>query len=389
MKKLLPLALIAATLFACNTHTDKESAGTAGNSKDVLWTGNIYNIYEIRLAMGTGDAAASQKIFARALDAYVNKKDLPAGIDLFKSAICREPSAKAYFELGSALADGGFYDESVQALHIAEQLGYTPLANLMYRMAQAVSNQNIAVESLRDSLMLHYMEVAIQMGYPHSEEFLRNGTFESLRRARNFQATFDEAIAAGPGSSSPGRLFWETFRRDFKQMRLPVIINTVWIQSHKTGASDLISYDYEKFITEMRNAQFSRDVEAQYYYTGLIQQDTNFTVLLYAEKNEELADANHYTPTSFILTSFDHNGKIIDKMRAAGQRDFTDTFRVFTIQPNLTFEIRDYKNIYKNDPESVGYEKNYVVRSEPLGVNDYRITPEGRFEKVDAPLAMR
>lgn len=388
MKKLLPLALVAATLFACNTHTDKEPAAapSAGSDKGSLATDNIYNIDAIHTAMGTGDAAAGQKLFARALDNYVNKKDIPTSIDLFKSAIYKSPSAKAYFELGSALTDAGFYDEAVQSLHIAEQLGYTPLANLMYRLAQATSNQHLASEDLRDSLMLHYMEVAIQMGYPHSEDFMSRGVFQNLRRARNFQSTFDEAIAAGPGNSSPGRLFWETFRNDFKPLKLPLVINTAWIQSHQL--TDQISFDYEKFVTEMRNARFSREVESSYYYCGLVTQDTNYTTLLYATQYEDLADANHYTPTFFMLTSYDRNGKIIDKMRAAGQQDFTDTFKVFVLQPNLTFEIRDYKNIYKNDPETVGYDKNYVVRSEPLGTNHYRIGANGKFEKMDAPLAM-
>jgi len=386
MKKLLPLALIVTTLSACNTHSDKGSAGAPfANPNDVLTVNNMYDISVVHAAMGKGDAAASQKAFARAMNGYI-KGGSPTDIDLFKASICREPSAKAYFELGSALTDAGFYDEAVQSLHIAEDLGYAPLTNLMYRLAQATSNQNLASVDLRDSLMLHYMEVAIQMGYPHSEEFLKDGKFESLRRAKNFQSTFDEAIAAGPGSSSPGRLFWETFRNDFKQLKLPVTINTMWIQNHKLG--DPISYDYEKFIPEMRNAEFSREVEPQYYYCGIIQQDTGYTTLLYAGRNEELADASHYTPTSFILTSFDRNGKIIDKMRAAGQESFTDTFKVLTIQPNLTFEIRDYKNIYKNDPEQEGYQKNYVTHSEPLGVNYYRIAANGKFEKIDAPLAM-
>ncbi|HVV07026.1 MAG TPA: hypothetical protein VHC96_22515, partial [Puia sp.] len=289
MKKLLPLALVAATLFACNTHTDKEPAAapSAGSDKGSLATDNIYNIDAIHTAMGTGDAAAGQKLFARALDNYVNKKDIPTSIDLFKSAIYKSPSAKAYFELGSALTDAGFYDEAVQSLHIAEQLGYTPLANLMYRLAQATSNQHLASEDLRDSLMLHYMEVAIQMGYPHSEDFMSRGVFQNLRRARNFQSTFDEAIAAGPGNSSPGRLFWETFRNDFKPLKLPLVINTAWIQSHQL--TDQISFDYEKFVTEMRNARFSREVESSYYYCGLVTQDTNYTTLLYATQYEDLA----------------------------------------------------------------------------------------------------
>jgi len=389
MKKLLPLALITAALFACNTHTDKAPAATPSvstDSKDALIADNLYNMDAIHTALLHADPAAGHKIFSQALDAYVNKKDIPASIELFKSAIYKAPSPKAYFQLGSALTDDGYYDEAVQALHIAEQLGYTPLANLMYRLAQATSNQHLASEDLRDSLMLHYMEVAIQMGYPHSEEFMTRGVFENLRRARNFRSTFDEAIAAGPGNSSPGRLFWETFRNDFKQLKLPLVINTAWIQSHKP--IDQISFEYEKFVTEMRNARFDREVESSYYYCGIVKQDTDFTTLLYATQYEDLADANNYSPTFFMLTSYDRNGKIIDKIRAAGQQNFTDTFKVFVLQPNLTFEIRDYKNIYKNDPETVGYDKNYVVRSQPLGVNNYRIGINGKFEKIDAPLAM-
>lgn len=387
MKKLLPPALIAIVLFACNTHTEKGPEAAPGGSNDALAAGDLYNIDSIHTAMRHADAPAGQKAFSRALDAYVNKKEIPESIELFKSAICKVPSAKAYFQLGSALTDAGFYDEGVQALHIAERLGYAPLANLMYRLAQATSNQHLASTDLRDSLMLHYMEVAIQMGYPHSEEFMKNGVFQNLRESKNFQSTFDEAFAAGPGNSSPGRLFWETFRNGFQPLKLPLVINTTWIQSHKLG--EPMSYDYEKFVTEMRNAKFSREVESEYYYCGLVKQDTGYTTLLYAGQYEDLADANHYTPTFFMLTSYDRNGRIIDKIRAAGQNDFTDTFKVFVLQPNLSFEIRDYKNIYKNDPEQAGYEKNYVVRSEPLGVNNYRIGPNGKFEKITAPLAMR
>jgi hypothetical protein len=90
-----------------------------------------------------------------------------------------------------------------------------------------------------------------------------------------------------------------------------------------------------------------------------------------------------------MLTSFTRNGRIIDKMRVGGQSDFTDTFRVFVLQPSLAFEIRNYHNVYKYDPDQAGYEKNYVLHSELLSTNNYRIAPDGRFEKVETPLAMR
>ena len=72
MKKLLPLALIVTTLFACNTHSDKGSAGAPfANPNDVLTVNNMYDISVVRAAMGKGDAAASQKAFARAMNGYI------------------------------------------------------------------------------------------------------------------------------------------------------------------------------------------------------------------------------------------------------------------------------------------------------------------------------
>ena len=383
MKNILPFALVLA-LFACNTHTANKPSPV---TKYVLTDDSMYDLTSIRVAMVAGDEQAARKLLALGNDTYINKKDIPASIDLFKKAIRTEPTAKAYFQLGSALTDAGFYDEAEKALHIAEQLDYSPKANVMFRLAQAYSNQALPSEDLRDSLALHYMEVAIQMGYPHSEDFLKNGTFSALRNAKNFQSIYDEVVAANTGNTSPGRLFWERFRSEFSQLKLPLTINTMWMQSHKL--ENIISFDYVRFVPETAETEFARDATDVYYYCGLLKNDTAYTALLYAGRDQEVEDANHYTPESFTLVTFDNNGMLIDKMRAGGQKNFTDTFKVFTMQPNFTFQIRDYRNIYKNDPDQVGYEHNYVVRSEPLGTNTYRIAANGKFERIDAPLAMR
>ena len=70
------------------------------------------------------------------------------------------------------------YDEAVDALIIAEKLGYTPLANVMFRYAMAYSNKDQAEFSRTyfDSA-LHFMELAIQMGYPRPQLFLRKDLF--------------------------------------------------------------------------------------------------------------------------------------------------------------------------------------------------------------------
>jgi hypothetical protein len=182
-------------------------------------------------------------------------------------------------------------------------------------------------------------------------------------------------------------MLWENFISEFGTIQLPLTINTIWIQKNKIENS--IAYDYEKFVPEMRNAKFSREVEDEYYYFATVKKDSAYTALLYAGKNSFLTDANQNSPVFFFLVTYDRTGKIIDKMQVAGQSNFTEPFKVFTIQPNYSFQVKDFKNIFKNDPKEDGYENNYVVRSEPLGINNYRISVSGKFEKTDAPLAVR
>jgi hypothetical protein len=159
-----------------------------------------------------------------------------------------------------------------------------------------------------------------------------------------------------------------------------------WIHAHPLDNS--ISYDYEKFVPEMRNAKFSREVEKEYYYCGLVKKDTAYTALIYAGRNNFIFDANG-SPIFYLLTTYDRNGKIIDKMQVAGQSNFTENFKVLTLQPNGTLVISAFKNIYKEDPIEKGYDSNSVVKSEPQGTTAYRIGTNGKLEKTDAPLAMR
>lgn len=389
MKPLLPLSFFMLSLCACSHFA---GSGDAITSPAQLTESSLYNIDSVRAVADAGNEEAAKKKFMAAIDIYKNVKDPAKSIDLFKSSIRLHPSAKAYFELGSALLDDGRYDESINALHIAEQLEYSPLANVMYKLVAGYSHRKNPGDSIPsstdDSLALHYMEVAIQMGYAHPEQFHDMGLFSHLKNLHEFTSLYNNARSGNGGSkNNPDKMLWESFKAEFHSVELPLTINTVWIQNHKLENS--IGYDYEKFVPEMRDAKFSREVEDEYYYFATIKKDTGYTTLLYAGKNNFLTDANQNSPVFFLLSTYDKNGKIIDKMRVAGQRNFTEVFKVFRLQPNYTFEIRDYKNIFKNDPEQVGYDSNYVVKSEPLGIATYRIGSDGKFEKTDVPLAMR
>ena len=384
------LFLLSFTILIAACHN-----GSAPSSPSQLGDSTLYTIDAVRAVMNSGNDAAARKTLASALDVYKNIKDVSRSIPLFKQSIRYKPTAQAYYELGCALLDEDEYKESVKALRIAEQLDYNPRANVMARLASGYSrlynrwlNIDAADTSLSrtDSLALHYMEVAIQMGYPNPADFQTDVLYTKLRTCGGFQELYSNAFSGG-SALSPDQLLWVNFRNEFAPADLPLVINLAWIKDHPLDQT--IDYNYEKFVPEMRTQKFSRDVDKEFFYYALIKKDTAYTALLYCGKSVAGASETMPAPQFFLLVTYDGTGKIIDKMQVAGQQKYSDPYKVFSMQLNYEFEVQDFKNVYKNDPEQAGYDSNEVVSTEPQGAAYYRIAANGKFEKTNAPLAMR
>ena len=383
MRPLTPFLLIPFVLAACHSAPPAPVAGLTPTA--------IYNIDSVRIASTAGDDKAARKQFLAAMDAYKNKKNIAGSIELFRKSILLKPTAQAYYEMGGALIDQDSCEEAISALQIAEKLQYKPMANVLFRLSAAWlgSEGKQYYNAIKDSAALHYMEVALQMGYSHPEEFLKNPWFAIAQSAGrdDFKRLYKTVIAAGSNIKDPEQGLWQEFRNEFVPVSLPLTINDAWINSHTLEKT--INFDYEKFVPEMRTQKFSRDVDREYYYYAVIKADTAYTALLYAGKHIVFERDNAHMPTFFFLVSFDPNGRIIDKLAVAGQQNLSDPVKVFTMQPNFEFEVRDFKNIYRSDPDSVGYDSNAIIRTDPVGVANYRIAASGKFEKTNAPLAIR
>jgi len=380
MRPLTPLFLLPFVLLACHS----APAPVAG-----LTSASMYTFDSVRIAAVAGDDRAARKQFLAAMDAFKNKKDIPKSIGLFKKSIGLKPTAQAYYELGGALMAQGDYNEAVYALHIAEKMQYKPLAGALVRLSAACANSKGLFESdyQKDSAALHYMEITLQMGYARPEEFLNSELFASLMDGPDAKRLYKQALAAGSNIKDPEQTLWQEFRNEFGAVALPLTINDAWIGAHKFDKS--INFDYEKFVPEMRTEKFSREVSKDYYYYAVVKADTAFTALLYAGVHSSLETENVHAPVFFYLVTYDPHGKIIDKLAVAGHQEFSEPVKVFTMQPSFEFEVRDFKNVYKNDPDSVGYDSNAIIRTDPVGVANYRIAASGKFEKTNAPLAVR
>ena len=288
MIKIISILMAAVIFTACNNNDKQINANIAA---PVIHLNNatLYIADSIKLALGTtaSEQEASKKKFLEAIDLYKNKKDTSQSIPVFKASLFIHPSEKTYFELASALADNKNYDEALKAFTVAEQMDYSPLANIMYKKSVVYASMpntqfcNDGWTKVNDSIALRFMQIALQMGYSKPKDFLNDKTFDSIRINYdwNFKAAYQNAMS---GNKDPEKLAWENYKNEFKQITLPLTINVAWTNQQKL--ENAIGYDYEKFVPEMRNGKFSREVENEYFYVGNIKDDSAFTALVYAGK---------------------------------------------------------------------------------------------------------
>lgn len=367
------LFIAGTCLFACTPSSKKTATVDAIH----LSAGNLYNKDTILLIAHSAAEknSASDKLFLEGIDKYRNKKNPAGGIELFKQSILLKPQAKAYYELGNALFDKQELREAIKAYGIAELLDYKPLHKVLYNMACAYSRLG------DNEWAKYYLVSAIEFGYSNVKNIFSDKDLEALRKDNEFE--FRSVVTAAlSGATDPEKLQWNLFWHEFKPLSFPVSLDMEY--ADKLG-DDYISYDYERFVPEMRNAQFSREVGSEYYHVGLVKNSDSVKTLIYAVKDVIMEGS---APAQYYIVSFDKLGKLIDKLLIGGQKQLDEPFKVATIQQNGTIRIGLFKQVYEKSPDTAGYEDNKLLESKEIDKETYSITADGHFVKQQVLLGM-
>lgn len=353
------------------------SCGETKTNSVILNAGNIFNRDSVNLFLEqqNDNPVSANTVFLNAIDLYRNKKDINGAKDLFVQSICISPNAKSYYELGNASLDIKEYTSAIEAYKMAEQLGFEPLSKLLYNMACAYSlsgNYSSATE---------HLEYAIEAGYSNKEQIFTDPDLAKIREGDYYKHA---VIRAFSGAGSHYDVLWQSFKREFRTAAFPVVINNE-TQNLFTGAVSM-SYDFEKFVSEMRDNKFSREVGKEFYYYVLLGTNENYSALIYAVKN---VLAGEQAPCSYMLITCTNTGKLIDKMHVGGRATIADLLKVCIVNENLFFEVKEYREKYQDDPEEKGYENNPVVSTELVTTGKYSITTDGNIIEESPALTMK
>lgn len=374
MRQLL-LFVTTATLFACNGPSESKKGLASGVA---LTQSNLYSEDTVLMVANasSGKNKEADKLFLQAIDVYRNKKNPSQAVAIFRKSILAQPQAKAYYELGNALGDIGELEEGLQAYDIADVLDYKPLNKLLYNKACLYSR-------LKDlDKAKQYLVSAIEFGYGNLKNIRNDKDLANLREDNQY--TFNDIImTAMSGSTDPDKLQWAVFSHEFTQLKFPLLLDMKYAAN--MTEDKIISYDNERYVPEMRDYAFSRDVGAEYYRVGLVRSNDSNRTLIYGVVDEM---GGNKLPVYYIA-SFNTKGILIDKLMIGGQKILKDPFKVATINANYDIEISSFELTYEKDPDQEGYEDNPVKSQRPLGKDTYAIKDDGHFVKKDVVLGMR
>jgi len=344
----------------------------------VLTKGDLYkgNLVAAYLENEKKFIKESNTLFLRGVDSYRNNNKLDSAVYYFTESILKEPSAKAYFELGNVNMDRKNYDEALNAYKMAEQLGYQPFSKILYNKACIYSLQE------ERELSAQYLEYALQAGYSNIAHIQKDKDLEHLRE---WQGLFQTSIERGlRGVSNAENLFWLQFKKLFPALGTPINLK-LQLTSEEFQALDYIAYDYEKYISEMRDAKFSRDVSSSYLYYANAYETDAFVAVVYIVKDEWLGDS---APLQYKMATFTHEGKLIDKRIVAGSSnsDLDGVFLKSTLNKDLTISGTLVKPKYEKDPDEHGFYDNKILSYKKVGTQNFQVTKAGKIVEEEVLL---
>jgi tetratricopeptide (TPR) repeat protein len=311
----------------------------------------------------------ANKLYLNGVDAFKNKKNLDSADYYLRQSILKEPSGKAYYELGNVFMDQKKYSEALSAYDLAENLDFQPVSKILYNKSCLYSLQkNVEMSG-------QYLEYALQAGYNNLDHIDKDEDLAELRKSRLFKPAIEKGVR---GMSNAKNLFWLQFKKLFPKYPFPHTIESQ-LDEKVMAEKQYISYDFEKYISEMRDEKYSREVSKGFYHYAQMYETDKYVAVVYVVKEEFMGDA---APLLYRMATFTHEGKLIDKKRIGGKEYLSDDLWSTTFNKDKTIDVSILKPTYEKDPEDEGYYENKIVSTKEVGQLKYKVDGNGMIIKV-------
>lgn len=372
------ILLLIISLVSCGDPASRVKKKQTPVEDMVLSDADIYNGVKINQFLNNKKKfiSESNQLFLKGTDAFKNKGNVDSAIVYFKQSILKEPTSKAYYELGNAYKAQEKYDDAIASYKLAEQLEYQPFYNILYCMAQVYTKKGDL------EMAGQYLLYALQAGFYDLDRMDEDEELTALREDWQYKNIVSEGIR---GMSSPETIAWLRFKKQFSKVSVPINL-LVDLNEDQLNELNFISYDFEKFISEMRDEKFSREVSKGFYYYAQPYETDKYVAVVYIVRDEFMGD---YAPNLYRLATFTHEGKLIDKHEIAGGTELMGEMRDATLLSDGRIELKIFEPIFEKDPDEHGFWDNPMTGKKQLRKEYLKINKDGKIEEDQKALSAK
>lgn len=318
-------------------------------------------------------------LFLQGVDLFKNKRNPGAAVVKFKSSILTFPDAKTYYELGCALAAGGFSEavreEAIDAFEVALHLHFEPIANVHYKIA-CVKYQNYLRDPEKWSMwyVINPLEDSFKAGRFDTVAVAHDPMLKGITEQPMYKSLVLQMVAQNRHGSGLFDLYKQAFTNNLESFTLT---------PEKVEMADFkqsINYDFAKFVPEMENTSFDREVSNDFYFVGSVKQTDLYHAFLYtsvAFSGEEMQ------PTQTYLVVYDNEGEIISK-KMVGCQCTAEKIKTFSLDKG-TIKITDMKRNWEKPIDDVPFDENKIIGYDVLAKAIFTIDDSGKITNQDVP----
>jgi hypothetical protein len=338
----------------------------------------------------------SMKLFLKGVDLYKNKKNPDSAITVLKQSLLVFPEDITYYVLGNALMDAqtnkqgeekkAKLREALQAYEVAENLNFQPVSQIYYNMACAgnmLGNEDSA--KMTDKVSLQFNQAAFNLrrafmsGFNDTNLLVKDVRINSILKT----AAYKNMLAEMKAQKQPNKpeTFFALYKNSFPEISQPFVISIDKVEMGDYKHS--INFDYARFIPEMENTEFSRDVSHDYYYVGRLEETPLYTAVIYTSTQ---FDESELEPVYTKLVTYNPDGNIIDS-RLISCSCTPEKAKTVRIENNI-ITTEDFKRKWKypirdemGDQDSLRSDttKNVMVKCESISKEVFKITEIGKI----------
>lgn len=339
--------------------------------KDVLFDAEEQNVDSLK--------TASRTLFLKAVDEYKNKNNAIGSISIFKSSILIFPDAKTYYELGNALLDiksKPAYEDALKAFTIAADLNFQPLYNVYYKQAIAYNltnkhNDNADEFDYGNYDVINALRNAFYNGYSDTTALKNDSRLANIIKSPQYKELLISLKVKKLGENKDG--LFEVFKDAFPNTTGYIEIPKTEVDMKKYKES--ISYDFARFIPEMQNTNFSREVSHDYFYVAKAKETDLYTALIYTSISFYGGEMQPVQTTLAVYNN--QNGDIISRKNIACQCS-AEKIRS-SIVNNGEIILEDFERKWEKPIDQVAFEENSIVEFKLIAKAKFEIDAQGNI----------